>query len=118
MFANLFAAQTKKKEQPRAPPKKPSEPAISKKQKKQQKQQQQQQRAGAPAQRQPHNNKAARELNASLSRLARGKQLSACRAAFASGSATGAVDAWSHAILINAHATLSLIHISEPTRPY
>lgn len=47
----------------------------------------------------------ARELNAALSRFARGKQLSACRAAFASGVATGAVDAWSHAILINAHAT-------------
>ena len=48
---------------------------------------------------------ASRELNALLARLARGKQLSACRAAFKVGVKAGTVDAWSYAILINAHAT-------------
>ena len=46
-----------------------------------------------------------RALNRELSRLARSKELSACRAAFTAGKALGVVDAWSHAILINAHAT-------------
>ena len=46
-----------------------------------------------------------RELNKELARLARCKQLSACRAAFTAGMDAGSTDAWSHAILINAHAT-------------
>jgi len=48
---------------------------------------------------------ATRELNTTLSRLARGKQLSMCRSAFAAASATGLADAWSHAIMINAYAS-------------
>lgn len=49
--------------------------------------------------------KASRETNATLSRLARGKQLAACRAAFRVAEKAGTTDAWSHAILINAYAT-------------
>ena len=62
--------------------------------------------AGAGAQqRDSSGSRSSRELNATLSRLARGKQLAECRAAFAMGSASGSADSWSHAILINAHAT-------------
>ncbi|KAL1529535.1 hypothetical protein AB1Y20_000480 [Prymnesium parvum] len=46
-----------------------------------------------------------REVNKTLARLARSKQLSACQAAFADAAAQRLTDAWSHAILINAHAT-------------
>ena len=45
------------------------------------------------------------ELNKALSTYARRKELAACRAAFAVGQARKLTDAWSHAILINAHAT-------------
>ena len=62
--------------------------------------------AGASVQqRDSSGTRSSRELNATLSRLARGKQLAECRAAFAMGSASGSADSWSHAILINAHAT-------------
>jgi len=50
------------------------------------------------------NAKAARQLNRLLSQLAKRKQLSTCRSTFAAGAAAGTVDAWSHAILINAYA--------------
>lgn len=47
----------------------------------------------------------AKALNAQLAHLAHHKQLSACRDAFAAGSAAGQANYWSHAILVNAHAT-------------
>ena len=47
----------------------------------------------------------AKELNARLAALANTKRLSACRAAFAAAEAAGKANQWSHAILVNAHAT-------------
>ena len=112
MWAGLFQQQQQQQQQPpqaKKPSKRPQDAAVvaggSRKKKKKKKSKDQPAAAAAPATHMVKNQRASRELNSTLARLARGKQLTACRAAFASGSAAGSTDSWSHAILINAHAT-------------
>ena len=93
-FAALFAA----KPRAAAPPEEPLPDSLFEGKKKKRK------RGGAAAP-QPPAIRASRELNKELTRLARGKQLTACRAAFEAAKSSGVADSWSHAIVINAHAT-------------
>ena len=93
-FAALFAA----KPRAAAPPEEPPPDSLFEGKKKKRKR-------GGGAAPQPPAIRASRELNKELTRLARGKQLTACRAAFEAAKTSGVADAWSHAIVINAHAT-------------